>query len=248
LADQDSSNDPGTRSVISPRPGWLIQGIKHKFHERRTKNNQQNSVDRAATSTARATWAIAVLTAVTIGVGWSQYRIFDRQLTVMQDQLKEMKSSGTQTDSLIETNKKLAEAASVQAQAAKDAAITAHDNLIASQRAWISPTNFSLVAVTDARHPLQVQMTYQNVGREPARNIRNNMIYGYIRNPIPQEPFSWGGNPVWGTIDGISPKRMCESVSSSVNSVAYPTPNTSFTLEINDRDDPLHGCRRPSPF
>jgi hypothetical protein len=50
-------------------------------------NFQKNSVSRAATSTARATWAIVILTAVTIGVSLSQYRIFDRQLTVMQGQL-----------------------------------------------------------------------------------------------------------------------------------------------------------------
>jgi hypothetical protein len=94
--DDRKTSEPHNPPPPQTQPNWIVrrvQEIKGYLQERRAKKKKQNPVDRAATSTARATWAIAVLTAVTIGVGWSQYRIFDRQLTVMQGQLDEMKQS-----------------------------------------------------------------------------------------------------------------------------------------------------------
>jgi transposase-like protein len=91
------SRGPAQPNGISPSPkpsrfARSIQYFKGYLEKRRAKKAKQNPVDRAATSTARATWAIAILTAVTIGVGWSQYRIFDRQLTVMRGQLDAMEA------------------------------------------------------------------------------------------------------------------------------------------------------------
>jgi hypothetical protein len=77
-------------------------------------------------------------------------------------------------------------------------------------------------------------MTYQNVGREPARNVRNYLYSGYIRNPVPPLPKDWANNPTWPTIDAIWPKNMCSRVTPNKNSVIYPSPTTGFEIEIGD--------------
>jgi len=59
-----------------------IRKIKRYFQQRRTKKKEENPANRAARSTARATWAIAILTVVTIGVGVSQYIAARNQLTL----------------------------------------------------------------------------------------------------------------------------------------------------------------------
>lgn len=87
MTNQEESNAPANPSE-QPNPSWVartVQRIKRYLQDRRTKQEKENPQDRAARSTARATWAIAVLTAVTICVGVSQYIIFGRQLDVMEN-------------------------------------------------------------------------------------------------------------------------------------------------------------------
>lgn len=87
--DSDQTNHPRTQR----KPNWIFRAISKiysHFHLHRAEKKKESAADRAATSTARATWAIAFLTVVTIGVGVSQYVIFSRQLTVMQGQLNAM--------------------------------------------------------------------------------------------------------------------------------------------------------------
>ncbi len=64
-----------------------VSDLQRCFHKYRANNEKLAPADRAANSTARATWAIAVLTVATIIVGVFQYHTFDHQLTVMQGQL-----------------------------------------------------------------------------------------------------------------------------------------------------------------
>jgi len=76
-------------------PSWrrIIANFVQTYADaQRTKNEKERAENRSANWTAWATVAIAILTAVTIGVGISQYIIFDRQLGVMQGQLTEMQA------------------------------------------------------------------------------------------------------------------------------------------------------------
>jgi hypothetical protein len=116
------------------------------FKSAAPKRKQESPTDRAARSTARATWAIAVLTLVTIAVGISQYVTFDRQLTVMQDQLDSMNRADD----------------------------TTRESIIAANRAWLAPQNMEVaVAVEDGTPKIMVH--YQNIGRFPATDARANI-------------------------------------------------------------------------
>jgi hypothetical protein len=86
LADDNSSNETHTPRDRQ-KPSWVsrcISQVKSYRHQRRTEKYHESATDRSARGTARATWAIAVLTLVTIGVGVSQYIIFSRQLDEMR--------------------------------------------------------------------------------------------------------------------------------------------------------------------
>ena len=87
------TNNP-TAGDLSSRQIWPIGKIKTYLEKRRAKEKEENASDRAARSTARATWAIAFLTIATIGVGISQYIIFGGQLDVMKRQTAMMESDG----------------------------------------------------------------------------------------------------------------------------------------------------------
>jgi hypothetical protein len=145
-----------------------IQEIERYFHDRRTAKKQENPQDRASRRTANATVFIAILTLAVAFIGGLQYLIFKAQLKVMADQLVEMKGTGTQTDTLIEANKSLAEAAGKQAQAAIDSAKTAQENMVASQRAWVGPRNAKSVPGPELGKKLNIIIEYQNTRREPA--------------------------------------------------------------------------------
>jgi hypothetical protein len=77
-------------------PNPYFQRLKNwyeKFQTSRAERNKRPVMDRAAESTARATWIIALLTIATIAVGISQYVIFGRQLDVMENQLRQMNNT-----------------------------------------------------------------------------------------------------------------------------------------------------------
>jgi hypothetical protein len=75
--------------ITPPKLGYLAK-LRFALQRRRAEKAKLAPADRAALSTARATWAIAILTLVTIGVGVSQFVIFNRQLNVMSGQLDAM--------------------------------------------------------------------------------------------------------------------------------------------------------------
>jgi hypothetical protein len=170
LTDQDSG-DASNSPPAQTQSNWVmrrIQEIERYFHDRRTAKKQENPQDRASRRTANATVFIAILTLAVAFIGGLQYLIFKAQLKVMADQLVEMKGTGTQTDTLIEANKSLAEAAGKQAQAAIDSAKTAQENMVASQRAWVGPRNAKSVPGPELGKKLNIIIEYQNTGREPA--------------------------------------------------------------------------------
>jgi hypothetical protein len=72
--------------------------------------------------------------------------------------------------SQVEANRRLADAAARQAEASVAAAKTPQDSLIASQRAWVGPTDANMVAPV-ASAPLQVTVLYGNSGRQPAPTL-----------------------------------------------------------------------------
>jgi hypothetical protein len=100
------------------------------------------------------------------------------QAYIFSGQLEEMKSAGVQTNKLIGANAKLAEAAGKQADAAQkqaqalvDSAKVAHDNMILAERAWVGPNNAAFSAEPAVGKPIDITITYQNTGRQPALNF-----------------------------------------------------------------------------
>jgi hypothetical protein len=68
------------------RVSRAINEIKSYHERRRAEKSKYSPSDRAALSTARATWFIAVLTLVAAGAAISQYVIFDKQLSAMKEE------------------------------------------------------------------------------------------------------------------------------------------------------------------
>jgi len=71
-----------------PKPSVLARAVEYAkgyLQQRSAEKKEYTPADRAALSTARATWIIAIWTFATFGVGISQYIIFSRQLTVMEN-------------------------------------------------------------------------------------------------------------------------------------------------------------------
>ena len=67
----------------------IREAIAEKRQKDRIKLSPETAMVRSARSTSRATWAIVVISIVTILVSVMQYSIFQGQLSVMRDQLHE---------------------------------------------------------------------------------------------------------------------------------------------------------------
>jgi hypothetical protein len=184
------------------------------------------------------TLALAAATAVTAFIFW-------RQLNVMQGQLDEMRTASKQTDTLIETNKGLLDATKASADAAKRSADIAE----AGVRAWLAPVRISFVDLADTKEPLKVRVFYQNVGREPARNVKNWTAFGYVRNPsLPA--VKWNALPTWQDA-AYKPEEMCRRVVTDKSSVIYPSGATlGQEIEITNTvsDNPLSEAALPMLF
>lgn len=64
----------------------------------------------------------------------------------LSGQLVEMKAAGKQTQKIIDANSALVDASTKQAAAAVQSAQTARESYLASQRAWVGPTNARITA------------------------------------------------------------------------------------------------------
>jgi len=122
---------------------------------------------------------MTVFTAVIATTGVIGAIIFNNQLSVMQGQLNEMKSTGTQNITLIETNKKLA-------AAAQEAADVAQKTLIAGQRAWIKISEVKLTEPLSftssgwgARTAVSLLLT--NIGNAPALLVKQHAWLSIVK-------------------------------------------------------------------
>jgi hypothetical protein len=109
------------------------------------------------------------------------------QAHIFGQQRDEMHVTSEQTNQLIENNAKLAIAAAQQAEATVkqadatnkqavamgEAATVSRDNMIAANRAWVGPSNASFAAEPSVGKAVDVTISYQNTGREPALNFIN---------------------------------------------------------------------------
>jgi hypothetical protein len=117
----------------------------------------------------------------------------------------------------------LAEAAKRQANIAEN-----------TGRAWIAPIKFSLVNLDDPVEPLKVSLFYQNVGREPATSLKNNLTSGYIATKG-TPPDKWQTLQEWDKIPSAS--NLCmDAINTTTSNVAYPSQNIGFTVDIKRFD------------
>jgi hypothetical protein len=125
------------------------------------------------------------LTAVIATAGVIGACIFNNQLSVMQGQLNEMKSTGKQNEIVIATNKTLA-------NAAKQSADVARQTLIASQRAWVRIDQIGFgggglaIDMNGARVSVSFKIT--NIGNSPAINISPQAWLAVLESG---GPFPW---------------------------------------------------------
>jgi hypothetical protein len=121
----DAENGPNPNTPIktpSKRRGWarFVSNVKRKAHERRTKQQEESPVDRAARRTANATVGLmiftVVLAATSVGTVW-----------ILKNQLREMHEGGIDTHALADATEKMKGSAEKSAQASRDFADTAGD-------------------------------------------------------------------------------------------------------------------------
>lgn len=138
--------------------------IKRKLHQRRTNRQQENSNDRAARSTSRATWCVAAFTIVIAGVGVLQWKVLSHELDVMRGQLDQMKSSGVQADKSIEAVNRMAN----ETHIANDIATKA---LVAANRPWVGISRVES-GPFKAGQELKINIVVKNSGRSPGLDVK----------------------------------------------------------------------------
>lgn len=124
----------------------------------RLYKEQQNTDDRKERALNKITIILVFLTVLFTGGSWWEFK----------GQLDEMKMASAQTEKIVGTNSGLAGAATKQAAASIENAQTAHDSMVAAQRAWIGPRNARSDGDPVAGKSYDVVIEYQNSGREPA--------------------------------------------------------------------------------
>lgn len=170
MADQDSrdqSRSPGG----GKKPNWIARGfgaVERYFEKRRAEKKQQNPADRAARSTARATWFIALLTIATIGVGISQFRIYEGQLN-------EMRAAREGSDKSFAAQLAVMQAQTRAMQGQAQAMQGQLDQMTADQRPWlaVSDLRFNDIVVYPVGAGILIDTSYKvtNLGRSPATDV-----------------------------------------------------------------------------
>jgi len=172
LTDTDSGEDVERKVEQLCQKWWigLIDYVKRKMSQRKTKKQNETPSDKAARRTAIATIWMAIFTFVLA---------FTSGLTIwiLKNQLKEMRDSGTQTDRIIAADERIAIAIEASLGQAKIAFDAANKQAILSQRAWLhvlvqtqAHTNGQPFVVGE---PLEIRATTKNTGRTPAINIKS---------------------------------------------------------------------------
>jgi hypothetical protein len=124
------------------------------------------------------------------------------------DAVAERQSKDTQNS--LALTKEAAEAATRSAEAATRSANLAE----AGARAWIAPVTFSFVNLTDNTDPLKIRVTYQNVGREPAKNVSIWTTLDHITSPKLGVSL-WSELEEWRDTVRFDPKELCKFVTTT---------------------------------
>jgi hypothetical protein len=144
-----------------------------------------------------------VLTAVIAVTGVIGALIFNNQLRVMQGQLDEMRSTGEQTDRLIDTNRLIAEAAQKSANIAERA-------MIEIERAYIVIGTSSMEVVKNTDGSIKETKVIFNVGNYGRTIGTPTEIYAEIQeiDSLPNELVYSGTGKRFAGYDLISPGQV----------------------------------------
>jgi hypothetical protein len=191
LADQDSRDQPHAPGGAE-KPRRIARGIaaiESHLEKRRSEKKQQTATDRAARSTARATWAIAILTAATICVGISQYVIFSRQLGEMR---ATREGGDTSFAAQLAVMQAQANAMQGQLQMLEQQVIDARQ----LQRAFITASDYKITKIVGDdpnRSCWRFQPIISNAGGSPTVELRymTQMVFVALRRPGEQGS-AWG--------------------------------------------------------
>jgi hypothetical protein len=114
------------------------------------------------------------------------------------------------------------------ANAAKEAADTARDTLIADTRAWLAPTFAKLNTPLENGPPIAIAVHIINTGKEPALN--GAWGFKYYLLPYIQ--------PTNNPTEHLGPNTACDGITPSDTSgiVVYPTSVTNFWLPLEIPD------------
>lgn len=143
----------------------IVSALNRVADELMTTEKQEKSYERGKAYREYLTIFLVFGTVMAAGIG----DVF------FAGQLREMQKSTADTQKTVDANVILAKAAQqsaaaakTQADAAKQAASFAHDNMVAEQRAWVGPNVGSIEGTITAGTNLNITINYQNTGREPA--------------------------------------------------------------------------------
>jgi hypothetical protein len=93
-----------------------------------------------------------------------------------------------------------------------------------AQRAWVAPLNYHFVNLADPDDPLKIGLSFQNVGREPARNTKMRTITGIIPLASIIPPIQWHDLSSWYNSREVNPKTLCSHfVETKQSVVVYPS-------------------------
>jgi hypothetical protein len=191
LANEDGGNQPDSPGD-RPKPNRIARRVsefKRYRDKRRAEKYHESATDKASRSTSRATWAIAVFTLATIGVGISQYIIFSRQLNEMRATREEGDRSFAAQLAVMQTQ---ADAMQGQLRMLQQQVIDARE----MQRAFITASDYKITKIVGG-DPNQSCWRFQpiisNAGGSPTVELRYviQVVFVALRRPGEQGS-AWG--------------------------------------------------------
>lgn len=166
LAHQDEQNRPSA-DFIALINAITAQGKANREEERREDRSKQ----------FRELTTIVLLALTVVGI----FRQIDEMAKVYKPIRDQAKAAVDQADAA----KIQAEVARAQADANKEAAIIAHENVVAAERAWVGPNGATIDQPPTMGSDVRIHISYQNTGREPARGfVPNAEIFVAAQNDM----------------------------------------------------------------
>jgi hypothetical protein len=159
---RSNDNQDGTPSADIAA---LIDTIKNEGIASRAEERRE---DRGKARRERIT--IFLLFATVIAIGWQVYEMI-HVYGPIHDQAVASGKQADASDKAAAATARAADAAIRQSEIAAKQAEISEKALTQAQRAWIGPTNASFTAEPKAGEPIDILISYQNTGREPALNF-----------------------------------------------------------------------------